>query len=253
MKKKLTIILSLIFSTSISFANLKLKDTIKINSNHLLSKELPLGKSNYIVYIKRDKNGPALNVTFVEMEVSKTAYKDKKVYKITQQWSEKDTLLHTSETMLDEANLATIYHKTWWKKNNQVTEVDYIKKSYTVEGDDKGFNKRAEDGLKDSFLNADFINWHSDLHLFSLLPFKKEAIFKINVYDPGYSPPKYEIYTVLGSEKIEGNDCWILNYELPRNMGYQRFWISKSERIVLKEEDNFKGNYRYKLKTKVSE
>lgn len=231
----------------------RLKDTIKINASDLISKEMALGKSNFIIYAKRDKNGPALNITLVEMEVSKELFNDKKVYKISQKWSEKDTILHTSETILGEDNLVTLYHKTWWKKNNQVTEVDYLKKIVTVKGENEEFNKIAEKGLNASFLNSDFINWHSDLHLFSLLPFKEKAVFKVNVYDPGYSPPKYEIYTVVGSEKIEGIDCWILNHELPRNIGYQRFWISKSERIVIKEEDNFKGNYRFKLKTKVAE
>lgn len=229
--------------------NILLNDTIKINTTNLLSKKIALGKSNYIVYAKKGKDAPAMNITFVEIDVVKEAFNDKKAYKITQKWSEKDTLLHTSETILNENNLATLYHKTWWKKNNQVTEVDYTKKTFSVTGEDEKFNKRAEEGLKSSFLDTNFINWHSDLHLFPLLPFKEAAIFKVNVYDPGYSPPREEIYTVIGSEKIEGNDCWILNFELPNNMGYQRFWVSKSDKIIIKEEDNFRGNYRYKLKT----
>lgn len=263
MKKNLLIILMFLLSLTAAFANQKKdtinsmvripNDTIKINTTDLISKEIALGKSNYIIYAKKEKDMPAMNLTFVQMDVVKEVFNETKAYKITQKWSEKDTLIHTSETFLKEDNLATLYHKTWWKRNNQTTEVDYIQKSFSVNGDDDKFNKRAEDGLKASFEDTHFINWHSDLHLFSLLPFKDNAIFKVNVYDPGYSPPKYEVYTVLGSENVENNDCWILNFELPNKMGHQRFWISKSERIVIKEEDNFRGNYRFKLKTKVAE
>jgi hypothetical protein len=35
--------------------------------------------------------------------------------------------------------------------------------------------------------------------------------------------------------------------------GYQRFWIAKKAKAVIKEEDNFNGMYRYKLKMVVSE
>lgn len=228
-------------------------DTLKVNTTNLRANDLPLGKSNYIIYAKKDKNAPAMNLTFVEMEVVKEKFNNAKVYKITQKWSEKDTLLHTSETFLQEDNLATLYHKTWWKRNNQITEVDYTKKTFSVTGEDEKFNKRAEQGINASFSNTNFINWHSDLHLFALLPFKTGAVFKVNVYDPGYSPPKEEVYTVIGSEMLEGNDCWILNFELPNKMGYQRFWISKSDKVIIKEEDNFRGNFRFKLKTKVAE
>ena len=98
-----------------------------------------------------------------------------------------------------------------------------------------------------------FINWHCDLHFFGILPFKEGAVFKLNLYDPGFGVPKYETYAVKASEKIEGYDCWVLEYTLPKGMGYQRFWISKADRVVIKEEDSFRGTYRYKLKTKVAE
>lgn len=228
-------------------------DTITVNANNLTNKNIALGKASYLIYTKKGKDLPAADFTFVEMLVTNDEYKNIPTYKIVQKWHDKDTISHIAESFLKKDNLTTLYHKTWWKRTNQTNEVDYLKGRYIVTGGDEKSKQRAEDGLKASLKEPLFVNWHCDLHLFSLLPFKENRVFKINVYDPGFSPPRYEFYEVLGSEVVENISCWVLNYKLPNNMGYQRFWISKSEKIVIKEEDNFKGNFRFKLKTKISE
>ena len=99
---------------------------IKINASDLISKEIALGKSNYIIYGKKDKSSNASNLTFVEMNVEKYTYQNIATYKITQKWSEKDTLVHTSESILSQKDLKSLYHKSWWKRNSQIIEINFL-------------------------------------------------------------------------------------------------------------------------------
>lgn len=263
MKKIVITVLICLLSIITSFSNPKenvinsikvsTKDTIKINARDLISKEIALGKSNYIMYGKKDKSSNASNLTFVEMNVEKYTYQNIAAYKITQKWFEKDTVVHTSESILSQKDLKSLYYKSWWKRNSQIIEINFLNKSSKLTGSDENFNKKAQESMHIALTQNTFLNWHCDLVLFGLLPFKEGVTFQINLLNPGFSAPTKEYYKVLGSEKIEGIDCWILNFELPSNMGYQRFWISKSEKIVIKEEDSFRGAYRFKLKTKVAE
>jgi len=46
-------------------------------------------------------------------------------------------------------------------------------------------------------------------------------------------------------EKI---DCWVLEHKPTSGDGYQKFWVPKKTKEVLKEEDLFYDVYRYKLK-----
>ena len=226
-----------------------INDTIKINHSDLISKEIVLGKSTYIMYGKNDKNSNGLNLTLVEINVEKHTFQNNSGYKITQKWSEKDTSIHTSECILSQKDLKSLYHKSWWKRSGQTIEINFLNKESKITGGEESFNKKSHEGLLIALTENTFLNWHCDLVLFGLLPFKEEALFQINLYNPGFGIPSDQFYKVIGSEKVEGVDCWVLNFELPKNMGYQRFWISKSHRIIIKEEDIFNGNHRYKLKT----
>jgi hypothetical protein len=242
MKKVIGLVFIVFLAASTCVANLKLK-----------SKELSLGKSSYIAYGKKDKNSNTTSLIFVEINVEKETFNNFSAYEISQKWSEKDTLTHTSWSIFSQKDLISLYYKSWWKRDNQNTEIHCSEKKFKITGLDEKSNKRDEEITKIAFYDTTFINWHCDLHLFGLLPCKEGVTFQINPLNPGYSPPKYEYYKVFGSEKLEGMDCWILNYELQNNSGYQRFWISKSEKVVLKEENLFRGSYRYKLKTEVTE
>jgi hypothetical protein len=64
------------------------------------------------------------------------------------------------------------------------------------------------------------------------------------------------MYTVTGSDFLTDQDskkinCWVLNYSDGPN-GYERFWISKRTKEVLKEEDFSARGYRYKIKLGIS-
>ena len=102
------------------------------------------------------------------------------------------------------------------------------------------------------------LNWHADMLIYSLLPYKENRVFIINYYDPGFEKSTEVAYTVTGSGLLTGSngekiDCWVLNNfndnKAPEK-GYERFWISKKTHEVLKLENDFGGGrgFRYKLK-----
>lgn len=243
-----SMLLAFIFSCFCSSNLYAQNDTIFIDSKSLNIQDIKTGKSNYIIFTKKENNSYIRDLTFVEILVEKSNFSNIPVIKLSQNWYQNDTLTHEAISLLSNIDLKTLYHKSWWKKNNATTEVNFLEKKYELSNVDKSAINKIELAIEDSFKDTNFVNWHCDLHLFSLLPFNKAKVFKIKVYDPGYSSPRFEVYEHIGSEKMEGMDCWILNYKLPNNMGYQRFWISKSDKIVIKEEDNFRGNFRYKYK-----
>jgi hypothetical protein len=243
--------ISLLASIAASYAQ---ADTVVVSTKNLKIKDLKFGKSTYLIYAKRAKDKPVQNQTLVEINVSKHSHNGADAVTIQQNWYESDTLSHTAYTLLRANDLGTIQHNYWWKRTGQKFEFDFEKNVLNIEGkmtdtqrakQTKTFETAAESGH--------FLNWHCDLSFFPLLPFKENAVFKVNFYDPGFSLPKYEIYQVIKSEAIEGIDCWVLEHTLPKNMGYQRFWIAKKAKELIKEEDSFNGAFRYKLKMIVSE
>lgn len=110
--------------------------------------------------------------------------------------------------------------------------------------------QKLQQDFGNTLQSGHFFNWHADLVLFPLFPLKENRVLKVKFHDLGlaFPPPnstkssKASTYRVLTAE-----------YTLPRNMGYQRFWIAKKAKEVLKEEDSFNGRFRYKFKMTVSE
>ena len=102
------------------------------------------------------------------------------------------------------------------------------------------------------------LNWHSDLFVFTRLPYKANRSFRINFFDPGFGKPSEEIYSVTGSDVLltaagKNINCWVMERKGKTAGSYQKFWIDKKTRIVLKEEDLFNNWYRFKLKLEVVE
>jgi hypothetical protein len=101
-------------------------------------------------------------------------------------------------------------------------------------------------------LNQYTLNWHLDLEVFPVLPYKEGVTFLIPFYDPGFPAPKNQAYTVEGSAELEGYnnqkiDCWLLTHEVRGQKA--TFWISKKTKEVLKLEEQIgNGRWRYKIK-----
>lgn len=248
------LLLTKILLVGITFNTFAQKDTIFVDAKNLKINNLHFGKSTYLIYTKKGKDQPAQNQTLVQMSVSKESHNGKDAVSIKQSWYEKDTISHTAFSLLNAHDLSTIQHNYWWKRTGQNISLDFEKKTANIEG--KVSEIQKEKFLKDFNATTEsgyFLNWHTDLVLFPLFPFKENAVFKVKFHDPGIQKPTLEVYKVIKSEVIEGTDCWVLEYTLPRNMGYQRFWIAKKAKEVIKEEDSFNGMFRYKFKMIVSE
>lgn len=232
------------------------KDTINVDANNLNMKNLKYGKSTYLVYSRAGKNKPMQNTTLVKITTHKEHFEGKNFVVINQIW-ETDTIIHTAKTRFENNTMKTIHHTSWWKKKGYSEYFDFSKGKVTFNGDLK---VEVKDDITKSFntaISSNFLNWHSDLVIFPLLPFKENRVFKINFYEPGFASPKDEVYEVLGSEKLSiagsTTDCWVLNYQVKKPSGYQRFWISKKTNELIKEEDSFGSFYRYKLKLIIDE
>jgi hypothetical protein len=247
--------ISLLLISTLSL-NAQQKDTVKINAANLSTRHLNNGDMTYLMYSKAGKDGPAKNTTLVKINVQKETLDGKSIILVKQNW-QTDTIIHTASTSFEENSMTCLQHTSWWKHKGYTENFNFRKKELNVEGNIKEELKLKETESFNASLGKPFLNWHSDLVIFPLLPFKENCVFKINFYEPGYETPKEELYEVLKSEEvtIAGNSvaCWVLNYAVAKPEGYQRFWISKQSRELIKEEDSFSGFYRYKLKLMVAE
>ena len=229
-------------------------DTIQIKPSSLDLKHLQTGEYSYLIFLKKTPEQPAIKMTLATINVKKDIYNGKDVFVINQKWDSQDTIVHTAHTILDANTCSNILHEYYWRRLGYSSKYDFSKKLISYQGNipDSIKNKNYEE-FNQSF-NTFNLNWHSDLIMFTLLPYKLNSTFAINFYDPGFGPTEMEYYTVTGTDKLKDEhgdtiDCWILTLNLTSQPGYQKFWISKKTQEVLKEEDFYNGGYRYKIKT----
>jgi len=253
---KTVLFLVLCLFTLYSFA--QKKDTVVITADNLRKTEIEYGRLTYIVYNKKTKDSPADGIYLVKINIEPTLYNNKNAVSIAQEWDRGDTVIHSAQTVLNKAGFSTLLHETYWKRQNYTTKFDFETREVSFKGvvADSIKSKVIQD-FNESFDHYN-LNWHSDLIIFTLLPYKENRVFKINFYDPGFGKASEEIYSVTGSDMLKGPsgkkiDCWILEIKIPSINGYQKFWVDKKSNEVLKEEDFYNNMYRYKLKLEVSE
>lgn len=245
------------FLATYSFAQTK-GDTLVIEPKDLVVKNLQTGNSTYVVFRKKTKQSPSESITLVKIKVESKTYNNKPAFAITQQWESDGNIVHTAYTVLDAKDFSTLLHDTYWKRLGYSQKFDFEAKKVYFDGNVPDPDKvKTEQDFNESF-NKYNLNWHSDLIIFTLLPYKENRTFKINFFDPGFGKAQEAIYTVTGSEFLinssgEKIDCWVLAHRPTSGNGYQKFWISKKTKEVLKEEDLFNDVYRYKLKLEVTE
>ncbi len=262
---KQTILFLLFLSTSAIYA--QKSDTVHITSKHINSQILREGTHRYLVYFKMGKNTTRTQTQFWTRKISRIEYNGKPCIEVTQEWEDKDSIMHIVNSISDAKTMQPLYHKTWWKtqrsrtattKTVTETTVDFLNKTVVHNGkmlsdaDTANQVKKIWEGFKSS-IDKYFLNWHLDLETFPLVTYKEGATYLIPFYDPGTaSNLKQVAYTVTGSAKLIGYDdqkidCWILVHEEKGNKEF--FWISKKTREVLKLEQEINGNlYRYKIK-----
>lgn len=233
-------------------------DTLTINASNVQAAQLNYGKRSYLVYNKKSKESPSERLVLVKILVEKTNHEGKPTISITQQW-DADTVMHSAYTVLDGKDLSTIEHDFYWKRLGYSSKYDFVNKIVSFDGPvpDSVKTKSIND-FNESFDSYN-LNWHSDLVIFPLLPYKENRTFKIRFYDPGFGKAVDVFYSVAGSDTLitsagEKILCWTLEHKLTGNTsGYQKFWISKKGNEVIKEEDLFNGRYRYKIRLTTAE
>jgi hypothetical protein len=242
-------------------------DTIQVTSANINTKVLREGTHRYLVYFKMQKDSVRTQTQFWTRTIKRTDYNGIPAIEITQEWEDKDSIMHIVKSYSDAKTMQPLYHKTWWKvqatrnatvKTVSETSVDLVKKTVTYNGsllsdaDTAKQAKRIWAGYKSS-IDKYFLNWHLDLETFPLLPYKKDVTFVIPFYDPGTASNFQTVaYTVTGSAQLTGYnnqkiDCWLLMHEDKGNK--EVFWVNKKTKEVLMLEQILNGSfYRYKIK-----
>jgi hypothetical protein len=253
------ILACILFSILAITAFAKPADTIHVKPADVDVKSLRRGTYNYIIYFRKTKESPANRMTLVRMDVADETYNGKPAITVRQQW-ESDTVTHSAFTVFSPADFSTLLHDTWWKSIGYGMKFDFVNKKVEV-------NKiTRKGGVPDSVLRiatADFnqsfekynLNWHDDLLIYTMLPYKDNRTLVINYYDPGFGKAEEVPYSVSGSDVLTGSngekiDCWVLIHA-DKNFT-EKYWISKKTREVLKEEDAGPNIYRYKIKLGIS-
>lgn len=200
-------------------------DTIAITPETIQPSRLPLGKSCYLVYIQTTKDAPPSNIQVWNREAVRDDYDGQQSITVIQEWYGKDTVIHRAKSVSRTGDFKPLYHQAWWR--------------------DRG--ETIRDQIDDDYL----LNWHLDLEVFSMLPYRKRRVFRIPFYDFGNGIGEETLFTVAGTDWVKFNGkpihCWILEHE---GDGYREtFWVSKCTRRVLKMEQLIKGTmYRYKVR-----
>lgn len=233
-------------------------DTIHLQPSDLDIKGLQMGDWSYIIVHQKPHDSIATAMTLVKMNLSREMYHDKPAIVVRQRW-DKDSVIHKAYTVFDATNFATLLHDTYWRALGYALIYDFETRKFSsrheVTDIPDSIRTGCEQEFDSSFGKFNF-NWHDDLVLYSMLPYKENRTFLINFYDPGFGKPQEVPYTVTGSDILTGRggekiDCWVLSYS--EDGSTQRFWISKKGKEVLKEEDRFSnGGFRFKYKVGIS-
>lgn len=234
------------------------RDTVTVSASNLRFKDIKYGKASYLVYNKKAKDSPAEGMYLVNMNIAPSKYKQQPVIEISQLWDGRDTFIHSAYTVLSRADFSTRLHKTSWKGLSYTITFDFDARNVSFEGTVADSNKlKIVSAFDESFASYN-LNWHSDLFIFTRLPYKANRTFRINFFDPGFGKPTEEMYSVIGSDVLLNTEakkikCWVMERKGKTAGSYQKFWVDKKSRLVIKEEDLFNNRYRYKLALAIAE
>lgn len=236
-------------------------DTIIINAKNVNTAVLKPSNNRYLVYFKSEKDSARSRVQFWTRKIEYAKYNGKDAIIITQEWEDRDSIVHTVRSICDKQTFAPLYHESWWKQMG-TSEFDFINRTAILNDiplseADTARNRKGPWSAFKIALDQYTLNWHLDLEVFPILPYAEGKTFLIPFYDPGWQAPRNEAYTVSGSAQLEGYndqklDCWLLTHD--SRGAKEIFWISKKTKEVLKLENEIsKGKWRYKIKLGFSE
>jgi hypothetical protein len=211
----------------------------------------------YLVYMHGAPGTGFSRMTLATTEVRPANVDGRDAWAIEQHWEDEAGVAHTARTVHAASDIATLSQASTWKMPDGGTFTSNIlppEGRGSIEGDAPA---AARERMQAGFAAMDdgwWFNWHSDLTLLPLLPYEKGGTLRVHLFDVGMPAPIDVDYTVAGERTLQGSDgttydCWLVETESgkPGSGNYQRFWIDKARRVVVKEEDVFNGRYRSKV------
>jgi hypothetical protein len=233
-------------------------DTLHVQPEDLNIKDLQMGEYTYLIVRLKAKDSPATSMILAKISVERQTYHNKAAIVVRQQW-ERDSIVHKAYTVFDARDFSTLLHDTYWRAQGFDMIFDFETRKFgsrnIIHDIPDSIKTSCEEEFAASFAKYN-LNWHDDLIIYSMLPYKENRTFLINYYDPGFGKPIEVPYTVTSSGILTDRggariDCWVLEHD--DENGTEKFWISKKTREVLKEEDHGKGGtYRFKYKLGIS-
>ncbi|MES2004444.1 MAG: hypothetical protein V4450_07975 [Bacteroidota bacterium] len=255
MKKQLFTLIALLL---LGTAEAQKNDTVPLTPSLANTNVLIPGIHRWLVYFKMGKDSSRSRYQLWTRKIDRIQYQGKDAIAVTQEWENNDTIFHKVYSVCDTKSFAPLYQETW-NRGAVGTSFNFITKEAFVNGKPISATDADSNNVKrykafEKSLGEYVLNWHLDLEVFPLLPYKNNSIFAINFYDPGFSAPKPVYYTVSGSTIVTGYDgqpidCWLLVHDDNTRMkSHEVFYISKKTKEVVKLEQEFGGRFRYKIK-----
>jgi hypothetical protein len=226
-------------------------DTITVKNHKLRVAYLKPGVRQYLVTIQMPGRSKVLNLQYWIRNTQIITRGGQKLFTTTQHWFGTDTASYRTFYSLNRAtDFTPVYHAE--TSRGKVRAYNWNAK--TIKGADTVANNDVKDFAME-FTEPNF-NWNLDIETFAMLPLAEGKSFAINFYDAGIGKPAYVLYQVTGSDVItlldnSQTDCWKLfnTGKAPNGTTYtQTFWLSKKSHEFLKEEDDYNGIYRTKIK-----
>lgn len=232
-------------------------DTVtRVNPEDLHISSLRPTTSTYLVYFHGVADTGIKRAMLATSRVSHDDSGGQDNWVIDQHWESEGGVVHTAHTVHSGQDIATLTQTSAWltPDRNITTYIEPGKATGHVQGE---LPEASLATMRAGFASMNqgwWMNWHSDLPLLPLLPFEKGGTLRIRMFDVGMAAPIDVDYTVLGDRNLTGADglshaCWLVETESgkPGSNSFQRFWIEKTTRVILKEEDASARGYRTKL------
>jgi len=218
---------------------------------------LQAGTATYLVYNHGPAGSGISRTTLATSKVTRERIDGADAWVIEQTWENEAGVTHTARTVHAAGDLATLAQTSTWNRptGSFTTTVVPADGQGTIEGELPAERRMAMDSGFATMKDGWWFNWHSDLALLPLLPYERGGTLRVHLFDVGMPAPMDVDYTVIGERTLVGGDggtrydCWLVETEsgMEGSGNYQRFWIDKQRRVVVKEEDVYNGQYRSKV------
>lgn len=229
---------------------------VRVNPADLHLEQLRPATMTYLVYMHGAAGSGVKRAMLATSKVKREQVDGKDAWVIEQHWEDENGSIHTARTVHAAKDAATLSQTSDWTRPDRrlTTVVEPATGRGSIEGELPEESRKTMEAGFAAMQAGWWMNWHSDLTLLPLLPYEKGGTLRIRLFDVGMAAPMDVDYTVLGERALVGadgrrRDCWLVETESgrPGSGNYQRFWIDKASRVVVKEEDVFNGKYRSKV------